>query len=88
MANRATVEPMWIRERSAVTARETMTALRGMFQPGVTYASVFEKGTPPSRAKDHNCLEAVATSLIVLAVSVMTRMVTMASVAARLLVVL
>ena len=37
MANRASVEPMLIRERRAVTTRETMTALRGMFQPGVTW---------------------------------------------------
>ena len=37
MALRATVEPMLIIERAMVTRSETMTALRGMFQPGVTY---------------------------------------------------
>ena len=36
MAFRAAVEPMLMRERQIVTRRETMTALRGMFQPGVT----------------------------------------------------
>jgi len=35
-ALRAAVEPMLMRERRMVTTRETMTALRGMFQPGVT----------------------------------------------------
>src|SRR5436190_13370462 len=108
MANRATVEPILIKERRIVTPRETRTALRGMFQPGVTWIRLAhtdqngpqnrnwfltydndpEKGSPPSRAKDHNCLEAVATSLMVQAVSVTMRIVTMAYVAARLLVVL
>ena len=39
MAFRATVEPMLMRERRIVTTRETRTALRGMFQPGVTFAT-------------------------------------------------
>lgn len=37
MAFRATVEPILMRERTTVTPRETRTALRGMFQPGVTW---------------------------------------------------
>ena len=36
MAFRATVDPMFIRERAMVIARETKTALSGMFQPGAT----------------------------------------------------
>lgn len=32
----ATWEPMLIRERRIVTPNETITELRGMFQPGVT----------------------------------------------------
>jgi hypothetical protein len=36
IAVRATDEPMLIRERRIVTARETMTEFRGMFHPGVT----------------------------------------------------
>jgi len=36
MALRASVEPMLIRERRIVTTRETRTAFRGMFHPGVT----------------------------------------------------
>ena len=39
MALKATVEPMLMRERRIVTTRETRTALRGMFQPGVTFAT-------------------------------------------------
>lgn len=36
MAFNATEEPMLMSESSTVTARETRTAFRGMFQPGVT----------------------------------------------------
>lgn len=38
MARRAVVEPMLIRERRAVTTKETITAFSGMFQPGATYS--------------------------------------------------
>lgn len=38
MALRATEEPMLINESAMVTKRETRTALRVIFQPGVTYA--------------------------------------------------
>lgn len=36
MAFRATEEPMLMQESSELTTRETQTARRGMFQPGVT----------------------------------------------------
>lgn len=36
IANRATSEPILIRERRTVMTRETMTELSGMFHPGVT----------------------------------------------------
>jgi hypothetical protein len=41
---------------------------------GRTYPKKSEKGRPRSRAKDHNWRDAVATSVIVLAVRVRTRM--------------
>ncbi|GMF71686.1 unnamed protein product [Aspergillus oryzae] len=37
IAKRAVVEPMLINDRRTVTIRETITALSGMFHPGVTY---------------------------------------------------
>lgn len=40
MACSATVEPILISERSAVTTKDTITALNGMFQPGVTCLAV------------------------------------------------
>ena len=36
MASNATVDPILISESSTVTMRDTRTALRGIFQPGVT----------------------------------------------------
>jgi hypothetical protein len=36
IALKATVDPILIKDKRAVITRETMTALRGMFQPGVT----------------------------------------------------
>ena len=36
IALKATVEPMLMRERRTVMMKETRTALRGMFQPGLT----------------------------------------------------
>ena len=36
-ALRATWDPMFIIERRTVTTSETITELRGMFQPGVTW---------------------------------------------------
>ena len=36
MPFRAVVEPIFMRERRIVTIRETRTAFKGMFQPGVT----------------------------------------------------
>jgi hypothetical protein len=37
IALRATVEPMLMRERRMVMRSEMKTALRGMFQPGLTW---------------------------------------------------
>ena len=37
IALRATVEPMLMRERRMVMTREMKTALRGIFQPGLTW---------------------------------------------------
>jgi len=37
IALRATVEPMLMRDRRMVMIRETKTALRGMFHPGLTW---------------------------------------------------
>ena len=37
MAFSAAVEPMLMRESNVVTTKETMTAFKGIFQPGVTY---------------------------------------------------
>lgn len=39
MALKATVDPMLMSESRIVTMRDTRTALRGMFQPGVTFTS-------------------------------------------------
>ena len=36
MASNATVDPILISDSSTVTMRDTRTALRGIFQPGVT----------------------------------------------------
>ena len=36
MASNATVDPMLMSDSNTVTMRDTRTALRGMFQPGVT----------------------------------------------------
>ena len=36
MASSATVDPMLMSDSSIVTTRDTRTALRGIFQPGVT----------------------------------------------------
>ena len=36
MAESATVDPMLMSDSSIVTTRDTRTALRGIFQPGVT----------------------------------------------------
>ena len=36
MASNATVDPMLMSDSNTVTTRDTRTALRGMFQPGVT----------------------------------------------------
>jgi hypothetical protein len=55
---------------------------------GLTYAKKDEKGSPSSRANDQSWRDAVATSVIVLAVSVTTSTVVMAFVAAMLPVVL
>jgi hypothetical protein len=54
----------------------------------LTYEMVDENGNPPSRAKDHNCLDDAATVLITLEVSVMMTMDTMMSAPTKLLVVL
>ena len=36
MASNATVDPILMSDSSTVTTRDTRTALRGIFQPGVT----------------------------------------------------
>lgn len=54
----------------------------------LTYAKKDENGIPSSRAKDQSCRDAVATSVIVLAVNVTTSTAVIAFVAARLPVVL
>ena len=36
MASNATVDPILMSDSNTVTMRDTRTALRGMFQPGVT----------------------------------------------------
>jgi hypothetical protein len=113
----ATCDPMLIIDSSTVMTRDTITELRGMFQPGVTwwllvniaesaplvsgategpeqertwltYAKKDEQGSPSSRANDQSWRDAVATSVIVLAVSVTTSTAVMAFVAAMLPVVL
>lgn len=53
-----------------------------------TYAKKDENGIPSSRAKDQSCRDAVATSVMVLAVKVTTSTAVMALVAVRLPVVL
>lgn len=53
-----------------------------------TYAKKDENGMPSSRANDHSCRDAVATSVMVLAVNVTIRTAVIAFVAARLPVVL
>lgn len=80
-ALRAWVEPMLMSERQMVTTRETRTAFKGMFHPGVTLMSTPENGRALSRAKAHSCREAVATSLMALAVRVTIKTVHMTFVA-------
>nr|POE89968.1 hypothetical protein CFP56_20437 [Quercus suber] len=55
-ALRAAVDPMLMRESSAVTSRDTRTAFNGMFKPGVMCAIHLYPGIPRSRAKDQSCL--------------------------------
>ncbi|KAL8641135.1 MAG: hypothetical protein Q9228_002017 [Teloschistes exilis] len=59
-----------------------------MFARQLTCAKRFEKGTPLSRANDHNCLDVVAVSFKQQHVSAMIMIVTMTSAAALLLVAL
>lgn len=90
IARSAVVEPIFISDRRLVTAKETITALSGIFHPGVTYSVSFsfrkirhcegaltypknpENGRPRSRAKDQSWREAVAISVMELAVRVRT----------------
>lgn len=60
----------------------TLVSIQMSIAVGPTYASQLEKGTPLSRANDHNCLEAVAVSAMQQAVRVMIIIVTRTLVAA------
>ena len=98
IAFRAVVEPRLMQAIREATTSETPTAWIGMFQPGVTLQLLAqedsgeyslltlemntEPGSPRSRANDHICREAVATSLMHEAVSRMTTIATMVLVAA------
>lgn len=50
--------------RRQVVVNVIMTALNGMFHPGLTDETKEEKGTPRSRAKDHFCRDTFATVLM------------------------
>lgn len=67
---------IWMWERGVSCA-----GVKGAEVSRLTCESIPWNGTPLSRANDHNCREPVATSLIVLEVSVTMRMVTMTLVA-------
>lgn len=64
MALKATVEPILMSERRQVISHVSRTALRGIFQPGLTCPMKPAKGKPPSRAKDQDCRETVANVLM------------------------
>jgi len=63
MAFRAVEEPRLMHARRELTKKDRHTARTGIFHPGGTTAKKSLKGRPLSLAKDHTCLEAVATSL-------------------------
>ena len=46
IAFNASVEPRLISDRRLVTTKDTMTARRGIFHPGVTFEKKEENGTP------------------------------------------
>lgn len=82
MALRAVEEPRLMHARRVQMMRETKTALSGMFLPGDTLDSHFEKGRPPSRANDQVCLEQQANSLMAQQIRSMMTMAVMTFVAA------
>ena len=45
----AIVEPMLMSERSVLMIRDTITELRGMFQPGLTYSMQSDKSQVPCK---------------------------------------
>jgi len=63
MALRAVEEPRLMHASRELMKNDRHTARSGMFHPGGTTARKSLKGRPLSLAKDHTCLEAVATSL-------------------------
>ena len=77
MALNAVVEPMLMSDRRQVISHVSSTALRGIFQPGLTCPMKLANGKPPSRAKDHDCRETVASVLMTEDVIVTTMMAVM-----------
>lgn len=64
MAFKAVALPRLMQARSDVITKEVRTARMGIFHPGATWDNQRLPGRPLSRANDHSCLEAVATSLM------------------------